>query len=397
MASIERREGRKKPYRVHWKDRFTGKARNKSFLLRKQAQAFLESIGAAENILSQSDPNVTVSDALDRWYYLCTTTGRGGREPIEESTAIKYRLHMSQIRKMIGNINLCELTKRDCNDFRDALLEQFSRPYAKKFLTSFKSCLSQAVTDELIIRSPADDTHILISKRQQMANRVPIPELTEIKALTDSIDRLMLSNNQQMRKAWARYGPLFYTLLYSGMRPTEVRGLPWANIDWEANRIQVTQGADDKGVIGLPKSAAAFRTIPLPEFVMKMLKDWQAQCPTSDKNLVFPNGRGNAESLANIKNRGWYPLCKTAKLVFEDSDGKLKSKYPLYALRHTKASLEIALKRSPKHIQTVMGHANIKLTFDTYGHLFEDESLQDDPDDMRKLIDSVAQRLPKEN
>ena len=387
MASIQKIDGRKSPYRVYWEDKFSGKTRTKSFQRRKQAQAFLESIGSKDNIISMSDPNTTVAEALDRWYTLSTTTGRGGREPVVTSTSSKYLLHSKIIAEIIGQQKLCELTKRQCNDFRDNLLNRYSRPYAKKILTSFKSALNQAVTDEVLMVSPAADTSIIISKRQAMANRTQIPSLEEIRLLTQTIDRLMNSNNQQKREAWARYGTLFYTMLYSGFRPIELRGLRWSDVDFECIQITASQGADENGNIVPLKSAAAYRTVPMPSMVMDKLKQWKTQCPVSKHNLVFPNGKGNAESHANITNRGWHVLCEAAGLSSENAKGKQTAIYPLYSLRHVKASVEIALKRSPKHIQTVMGHANIQMTFDTYGHLFEDKSLQNDPDDMRKLLE----------
>jgi len=73
MASIERRDGRNKPYRVHYRDRFTGKLRNKSFTKRKLANAFIETLGSEDNIIAGSDTRVTVEEALERWYKLCTT------------------------------------------------------------------------------------------------------------------------------------------------------------------------------------------------------------------------------------------------------------------------------------------------------------------------------------
>jgi integrase len=42
---------------------------------------------------------------------------------------------------------------------------------------------------------------------------------------------------------------------------------------------------------------------------------------------------------------------------------------------------------APKRIQTVMGHANVALTFDLYGHLFEDPAA--DREDMKKLEAAV--------
>jgi integrase len=42
---------------------------------------------------------------------------------------------------------------------------------------------------------------------------------------------------------------------------------------------------------------------------------------------------------------------------------------------------------SPKRLQTVMGHASINLTFDLYGHLFED--IEADRADMAKIEAAV--------
>ncbi len=389
MSSIQIVEGRKKPYRVYWKDRFNGKTRTKSFTKRKQAQAFLETLGAAENNLAQSHPSMTIAQVLERWYNLSITTGLGGREPVGTSTSSKYLLHKTMIVGLIGHMKLCELTKRDCNDFRDGLLVQYSRPYSKKILTSFKSALKQAVTDEVLVKSPALDTSIFISKRQAIANRTPIPTLSEVRLLTDSIDRLMRSNNTQRREAWSRYGTMFYTMLYSGLRPIEIRGLSWRDLDCDRNQLKVSQGADEKGNLIALKSAASYRTVPLPNFVTEMLQRWRLDCPTSELDLIFPNWKGNPESHSNITNRGWKVLCKEAGLILKASGETFSVKYPLYSLRHVKASVEIALNRTPKHIQTIMGHANIQMTFDTYGHLFEDECLQNDPDDMRLFLETA--------
>jgi len=46
-------------------------------------------------------------------------------------------------------------------------------------------------------------------------------------------------------------------------------------------------------------------------------------------------------------------------------------KIRFYDLRHTHASLLIAEGVHPKKIAERLGHASIKLTMDTYGHLFE--------------------------
>lgn len=53
-------------------------------------------------------------------------------------------------------------------------------------------------------------------------------------------------------------------------------------------------------------------------------------------------------------------------------------------LRHTHAALLVAQGEHPKVIQSRLGHASIKTTLDTYGHLFDglDEAAADRLDEM---------------
>lgn len=393
MAWIERREGHTKTsYRVHYKDRFTGKKRNKSFGRRKDAQYFLETIQSKDSILAHTTSGSTVQNALERWCSLSKTIGRGGREPVERSTALQYESHANILEGMIGDVKLSKLTPKLCEDLRGRLLLRYSRTYAKKIMSSFKSALNQAVSDQLISSNPASDVFILISSRQKKSKRIKIPTLVEVQRLTDSIDTLMTASDEKIRKAWQRYGPMFYTQLYSGMRPTEVRGLSWKDVDWQQSCLHLRQDADQFGEIGLLKSGAAYRTIPLPDFIMEMLRTWRDACPKGEHDLVFPNWSGNVENHANIHRRGWYVLCRKASLMDMHEDRRERVRYPLNTLRHLKASLEIALGRPPKRIQELMGHEDIRLTFDTYGHLFETEALKDDPNDLTRLIASGAKQ-----
>ena len=65
-------------------------------------------------------------------------------------------------------------------------------------------------------------------------------------------------------------------------------------------------------------------------------------------------------------------------------DAAGKAKYGFHCLRHAAASLFIAhLGWTPKRVQVVMGHSSIRMTFDLYGHLFEDRGA--DLESMKKI------------
>ena len=108
--------------------------------------------------------------------------------------------------------------------------------------------------------------------------------------------------------------------IFCGLRASELRGLRWADVDFEARRLNLTQRADASHKIGKLKSKAAYRSIPCPPMVLNALREWKLVCPkraTETKDaagepvkvleLVFPNGLGKVESHSNLIERGLDP------------------------------------------------------------------------------------------
>ncbi len=175
--------------------------------------------------------------------------------------------------------------------------------------------------------------------------------------------------------AQGRWRPLIVTAVFTGLRASELRGLQWGDVDLEAGQqLTVRQRADRWGTIGSPKSHAGKRTVPLAPMVVNALKEWWPACPEGAAGLVFPNTKGNVDSLPNMHRRGLGALQIAAGIATPGRDKKgkpvMKPKYGLHSLRHAAASLFIEQGFSPKRVQTLMGHSSIQMTFDTYGHLF---------------------------
>src|SRR4029450_10106286 len=78
-----------------------------------------------------------------------------------------------------------------------------------------------------------------------------------------------------------RYRPILLTATFTGLRASELRGLRWADIDFERSELHVRQRVDKRNVAGPPKSAAGIRTVPLPSIVINTLKEWRLACPKS--------------------------------------------------------------------------------------------------------------------
>src|SRR3546814_20853920 len=64
-----------------------------------------------------------------------------------------------------------------------------------------------------------------------------------------------------VRAAWRRYHRLILLAVFSGLRPSEQRGLAWPQVDLDAGKVSVVQRADQYGVIGAVKTANAVRDV----------------------------------------------------------------------------------------------------------------------------------------
>jgi len=164
--------------------------------------------------------------------------------------------------------------------------------------------------------------------------------------------------------------PLLMTVIFTGLRASELRGLRWVDIDFEHHELHVRQRADIFNAIGPPKSKAGARTIPLPPIAANTLREWKLKAGTSE--LVFSRDNGRPWNY-NIVQNVWHVVQIAAGVV--DAEGG--PKYPgLHALRHFYASSCInrkadgGLELPIKVVQARMGHASIQMTADTYGHLF---------------------------
>jgi integrase len=302
--------------------------------------------------------SVTVAQAAESWIRA------GEAAKLERATIKQYREHVDlHIVPIIGKLKLSDLNAPTIRNFEDKLREKGRSPaMVRKVTASLGSILADALEQGLAARNAVrdlrrnrrrgKDQHADKRQKGKLKVGVDIPEPHEIKAIIENVK--------------GRWRPLLITAIFTGLRASELRGLRWSDVNLKANELHVRQRADRFNEIGVPKSAAGERTVPFPKFVANTLREWRLQCPKSELDLVFPNGAGKVESLANIINRGLIPA--------QPGGAKYTG---MHALRHFYASWCInrtkdgGLGLPPKNVQERLGHASITMTLDRYGHLFK--------------------------
>jgi len=367
-----------------------GKRHIKTFAKKKAADAWLTDAKAEvrDGTHTADSASKTISDAGDAWLADAEADG------LERSTIAQYRQHLQlHIKPHIGSVKLSRLTGPQVHDFRKTLRKaKVSPAMVDKVVTSLGSIVAYALDHGMVAKNVVRDARRRRRRGQEkrQRKRVEIPTKAEIRDL--------------IAKAEGRWRPLIIAAIFTGLRASELRGLTWDDVNIERKVITVRQRADAWNDMGAPKSEAGQREVPLAPMVVNTLKEWKLECPRlksdkADKDdpgklwLVFPNGAGRTESHANIVNRGFGPLqmaCGIAEDTGEkDEEGKpiLRPRYGLHALRHAAASLFIEQGLNPKRVQTIMGHANIQITFDTYGHLFRDDEAD------QKAMEQLQARL----
>lgn len=161
----------------------------------------------------------------------------------------------------------------------------------------------------------------------------------------------------------------------TGMRKGELLGLQWQDIDFDSNKIRIVHSLsytkDNGYLLKEPKNGKP-RTVIAPKHLMDELKAYHHEKKKErlmagelweggDYFFVFSTSLGKP-FYPTVPGTWWRRFLKRTgfkKIRFHD-------------LRHTAATLLISQGVHPKVIAERLGHADIQLTMNTYGHYLEE-------------------------
>lgn len=151
--------------------------------------------------------------------------------------------------------------------------------------------------------------------------------------------------------------------LYTGVRIRELCGLKWSDIDLAAKTVHIerivqrirTNGKINKTelLISTPKSQSSVRTIPLPDFLIDMLKAFK---PSNADAFIIT---GNAK----------LPDPRTMQYRFKTLLVKIGLRYiNFHSLRHLFATNCVELGFDVKTLSEILGHSTVEITLNRYVH-----------------------------
>jgi integrase len=272
---------------------------------------------------------------------------------IKDSTRLSYESQLRlQIGRFIGDRRIDELTVDDMAAYVLAMeLHGYTPVTIRNAFTTATTVLDYAIRRGLLTVNPA---RLLPGRERPRVVRHPVRVLTP-----NQISALLAAATEPYRTTIA-------IAIFAGLRSGEIRGLQWADIDLENQRLHVRRQAQE-GKLVPPKTPNAVRTValldPLPA-ILERYRDHQPQ--TGPGDLLFTD---KGKPLRGP--RLCYTLRRTAaRAGIEQHPDEPPLRF--HDLRHTAASIMIAARADVAFVARQLGHATPATTLLIYTHLFDE-------------------------
>jgi integrase len=310
--------------------------------------------------------NMLFADFMEQWLEVIR---KDKNKPIKPTTFGGYQINVQKtiapyFRKK-GTL-LVELTADDINEFYEDQLERVKANTVVKYHANIGSALKYAVRVDYIpytIMDKVDRPRVerYVGKFLKQSETVNLFEAVKGHKL--------------------ELGVIFGA--FYGLRRSEIVGMRWESINFEANTITVEHTVTETKIDGkrvitaddTTKSKASYRTLPLvPAIRVKLLAVQEEQernrklCGKSyskkESKYIYTDALGN-----RIKPN----YLTTAFPAFLENNDFRRMRF--HDLRHSCASLLLANGVSLKQIQEWLGHSDFAITANIYAHLEFDSKL----------------------
>ncbi|MCL2164310.1 MAG: site-specific integrase [Oscillospiraceae bacterium] len=155
--------------------------------------------------------------------------------------------------------------------------------------------------------------------------------------------------------------------LYTGIRLGELCALQWKDINFSEGVLSITKTLQrikdtdpnsvkkTKMVIDTPKSKKSIREIPLPTYLLCLLKQWEKEQPRA--NYV-------------LSGKAKYVDPRVYQDNFKDylKQAEVQEEYTIHSLRHTFATNAVARGFDIKNLSELLGHSSVRFTLEKYVH-----------------------------
>jgi len=272
----------------------------------------------------------TFGDFVEKSWWPTYPAAAGNRATTIREKQIHLRVHLVPA---LGRLRLDEIRAETIDRFFASLRKKaLAEKTVKNISTTLHRVLASAVEWELLDK---------------------LPRLPKVRVTEPAFDAFVRAEVEVLLAA-ARSPEdraLLLFALHTGARAGEQLAIEWGDIDF-TNGFVVFRRSSTRGVVG-PTKSGRVRRVPLTATLTEALK----QHRHLKSALVFANADGSPMSLWQLHERLW-ATCRHAGL----------RKIRWHDLRHTYASMLVALGVPLRQVQEWLGHSTITMTL-RHAHL----------------------------
>jgi integrase len=354
-----------KLYVARFTDKF-GIRKTKRF---KKLQECRQWIADASYISKHSDIENASDILVDTWYEYWIGIKK---QTVRPNTVRNYsERYERNIKGIIGKKLLSEVKPIHCQKIFSDMAEQgYKTTTIYQTRITLYNMLEFAKENDVILSNPC---------KKSVKSDIGKPSEKKV-ALTIDEQRKFL-----MAAAGQSYENQYKFMLQTGLRTGELVGLKWDDIDFGKRTVTISRTMEyrykvGEWRVGPPKSKSGYRTIPLTDEAIRILKDQKEKNSKIKviniewRDQVFLSRKGEP-----VKNSTYdtalFKICDKAEI----------RKFCMHILRHTFATRCIEAGMIPKTLQKILGHSNIGITMNLYVDATEEEKT--------KEMDLVAEAL----
>ncbi|MGH3367924.1 MAG: tyrosine-type recombinase/integrase [Nocardioidaceae bacterium] len=372
-------------WRANWRDP-AGRKRAKTFRRRRDAERFVAELESGKNRGLYIDPHagkVKFADYLPRWIV--------GRNHEATTTFRDQGIMRNHIVPRWGPVPLAKIDHTSVQAWIVELSSRLSPATVRQCHRLFSSVMRTAVRDRTIGYNPCDGVRLPPERDRHDRDEQVISRDTFIRQLLPVIPE--------------RYRALVAVAGGTGLRWGECLGLRIDAIDLETGLVDVRRVVIEvNGKVlskAFPKSQAGRRTVPLPEFAARALRDHIREYPLTRTGEVFTNEAGGPLRRSTWRRRVWRPALVRAGLLgkvvqegpkqyratwHDEADNERSTVFRtepeavnqvvrsdpgglwFHHLRHSYATWLVSDNVPINDAQRLLGHSRASTTLDLYTH-----------------------------